>query len=559
MRSIEIPQPDERDWRYRAFEILPGGLTWTILSLPVVLSIINPVLAAYFILGYLLLWFARAVGLNIRSLQGWRITNLHQRAAWDELNTDLEVLEPHAKNAPKWHARNIERVQQYIPEQVRIKPSEVYHAVIICFWNESRDVLEPTVQSVINSDYDHKKIILILAYEQRGGPEIEALAKRLVKDYGHHFYHAEAVRHPWPMIGEVVGKGGNATFAGRRLKQYLEEAKIDPAHVLVTTLDADNRPHKKYFGALTYTYCSTEEPKNASYQPIAMFTNNIWDAPALMRVVAAGNSFWNVVLSLRPHLLRNFSAHAQPMNALIDTDFWSVRTIVEDGHQYWRTFFRYDGKHEVYPIYLPIYQDAVLTDSYRRTLKMQFVQVRRWAWGASDLAYVFYNGFLKKNRVPRLKMIARFGRLLEGHISWSTAPLILLLAALVPFLINPQSYLTNQLPQIARWVQTVATTGILISLYLSFRSLPPKPERYKRHRTVWMVLQWVLLPVTTIVYGAFAAIYSQTRLMFGWYLGWVLTEKAVRKDELIVKRGVLRRIASRLFGLISLRRWRQHD
>ncbi|MEX1058983.1 MAG: hypothetical protein WEC17_00905 [Candidatus Saccharimonadales bacterium] len=559
MRSIEIPQPDERDWRYRAFEILPGVLTWTILSLPVVLSIINPVLAAYFILGYLLLWFARAVGLNIRSLQGWRITNLHQRAAWDELNTDLEVLEPHAKNAPKWHARNIERVQQYIPEQVRIKPSEVYHAVIICFWNESRDVLEPTVQSVINSDYDHKKIILILAYEQRGGPEIEALAKRLVKDYGHHFYHAEAVRHPWPMIGEVVGKGGNATFAGRRLKQYLEEAKIDPAHVLVTTLDADNRPHKKYFGALTYTYCSTEEPKNASYQPIAMFTNNIWDAPALMRVVAAGNSFWNVVLSLRPHLLRNFSAHAQPMNALIDTDFWSVRTIVEDGHQYWRTFFRYDGKHEVYPIYLPIYQDAVLTDSYRRTLKMQFVQVRRWAWGASDLAYVFYNGFLKKNRVPRLKMIARFGRLLEGHISWSTAPLILLLAALVPFLINPQSYLTNQLPQIARWVQTVATTGILISLYLSFRSLPPKPERYKRHRTVWMVLQWVLLPVTTIVYGAFAAIYSQTRLMFGWYLGWVLTEKAVRKDELIVKRGVLRRIASRLFGLISLRRWRQHD
>ncbi|HLG90723.1 MAG TPA: hypothetical protein VI336_00965 [Candidatus Saccharimonadales bacterium] len=559
MRSIEIPQPDERDWRYRAFEILPGVLTWTILSLPVVLSIINPVLAAYFILGYLLLWFARAVGLNVRSLQGWRIMNQHARAPWGKLNQDLEILEPHTKNAPKWHLRSLERVRQYIPEQVRIKPSEVYHAVIICFWNESRDVLEPTVQSVINSNYDHKKIILILAYEQRGGPEIEALAKGLIKDYGHHFYHAEAVRHPWPMIGEVVGKGGNATFAGRRLKQYLEEAKIDPAHVLVTTLDADNRPHKKYFGALTYTYCSTEEPKNASYQPIAMFTNNIWDAPALMRVVAAGNSFWNVVLSLRPHLLRNFSAHAQPMSALIDTDFWSVRTIVEDGHQYWRTFFRYDGKHEVYPIYLPIYQDAVLTDSYRRTLKMQFVQVRRWAWGASDIAYVFYNGFLKKNRVPRLKMMARFGRLLEGHISWSTAPLILLLAALVPFLINPQSYLTNQLPQIARWVQTVATTGILISLYLSFRALPPKPERYKRHRTIWMVLQWVLLPVTTIVYGAFAAIYSQTRLMFGWYLGWVLTEKAVRKDEVIVKKGVLRRILGKLGGLISLRRRRQQS
>ncbi|HEY5550008.1 MAG TPA: glycosyltransferase family 2 protein, partial [Candidatus Saccharimonadales bacterium] len=555
--SIEIPQPDERDWRYRTFEILPGVLTWVILSLPVVLSIVNPVLAAYFILGYLLLWFARAVGLNVRSLQGWRNLSQHKKLPWKELNADLEALEPRTHGVPKWHARNLERVSRYIPEQVRIKPSEVYHAVIIAFYNESKDVVEPTVQSVINSEYDMKKVILILAYEERGGPGADKIAKELIKEYGHHFYQAEAVQHPQDIKGEVIGKGGNITFAARRLKKAVEEKGLKPEHILVTTLDSDNRPDKRYFGALTYTYCSTEEPKNASYQPIAMFTNNIWDAPALMRVVAAGNSFWNVVLSLRPHLLRNFSAHAQPMSALLGTDFWSVRTIVEDGHQYWRTFFRYDGNHEVYPIYLPIYQDAVLTESYRRTLKMQFKQVQRWSYGCSDIAYVFYNGFLKPNHVPRFKMIARFLRLLEGHVSWSTAPLILLLAALVPFLINPQSYLTNQLPQIARWVQTVATTGILISLYLGLRSLPPKPERYKRHRTIWMMLQWVLLPVTTIIYGAFAAINSQTRLMFGWYLGWTVTEKAVKKDVLTAKRGVLRRIAGRLFGLISLRRWRQ--
>jgi hypothetical protein len=469
----------------------------------------------------------------------------HKNAAWDKLNKDLEDLMPTTQNAPRWHVNNIERVRQYISPEARIKPSEVYHAVMVFLWNESRDVLEPTIKSVINSEYDLKKIILIIAYEQRGGAESEKLAKSLIKDYGHNFYHAEAVMHPWPMIGEVIGKGGNATFAGRRLKKYLEGVKIDPSRVLVTSLDADNHPDKTYLGALTYTYCSTEEPKNSSYQPITMYTKNIWDAPALMRVVATGNSFWNVVLSLRPHMLRNFSAHAQPMSALIDTDFWSVRTIVEDGHQYWRTFFRYDGNHVVYPIYTPIYQDAVLTDSYKRTLKMQFIQVRRWAWGCSDIAYVAYNGYLKPNKVPRLKMAARFARLLEGHISWSTAPLILLLAALVPFFINPQSYLTNQLPQIARWIQTVATAGIFISLYLSFRSLPPKPERYKRRRTFWMVIQWVLLPVTTIVYGAFAAIYSQTRLMFGWYLGWVITEKAVKKDEEVRKISRWRRLLRR--------------
>jgi hypothetical protein len=254
-----------------------------------------------------------------------------------------------------------------------------------------------------------------------------------------------------------------------------------------------------------------------------------------MRVIATGNSFWNIILSMRPHMLRNFSSHAQPMEALIDTDFWSVRTIVEDGHQYWRTFFRYDGKHDVYPIYVPIYQDAVLTENYKKTLKAQFIQVRRWAWGASDIAYVSYLGFFRKNKIPKGRLISKLARLIEGHLSWSTAPLILLLAAYPPFIFNPDSYIANQLPQVASQLQRVAMVGILGSLYLSMRSLPPKPERYKRRRTFWMVLQWVYLPFTTIVYSAMAAIYSQTRLMLGWYIGkFDVTEKAVKSERIDV-------------------------
>src|SRR5579862_8382150 len=404
MRSIEIPQPEDRDWKYRLFEIMPAALTYSILLLPVILGKYIPEAAAYFVVAYLLLWFIRAVGLDIRSIQGWRTLNQHKNLPWDQLNQDLENLTVETPRPPKWHARNLARVEKYIGVN-RIRPSQVYHAVIIAFYNESRDVVEPTVQSVLDTNYDHKKIILILAYEERGGSATEEMANQLVKDFGGKFYHAEAVRHPANIQGEIIGKGGNVTFAGRRLQKYLEEAKIDPLHVLVTTLDSDNRPDKQYLGALTYTYCSTEEPKNASYQPVTMYLNNIWDAPAPMRVIATGNSFWNVTLAMRQHMLRNFSAHAQPMAALIDTDFWSVRTIVEDGHQYWRTWFRYDGNHQVYPIYVPIYQDAVLTDSYRRTLKMQFIQVRRWAWGASDIAYFVNQSFFRINRIPLHKKI----------------------------------------------------------------------------------------------------------------------------------------------------------
>lgn len=531
MLSIEIPQPEERGWRYRALEIFPVAFSLTVLLTPVVLSLISLNLAAFFILVYLLFWFVRIMGQNVRSLQGHRIMNIHKKIQWKHLNEDLESLEPNAERAPKWHARNLARVKQYIPQEQRIKPSQLFHAIIVAFYNESKEILEPTIQSILASDYDAKKFILYLAYEERGGPEAEELANYLVKEYGSRFYHAEAVKHPKNIEGEIRGKGGNVTFSGRRLEQFAKQRKIDPLHVLVTTLDADNRPDKKFFGALTYTYCSTEEPKYSSYQPIQVYNNNIWDAPAPMRVIATGNTFWNLFFSMRPHVLRNFSSHAQPLAGLIDTNYWSVRTIIEDGHQYWRSYLRFDGHYEVYPIFVPIYQDAVLADSMKRTLKVQYLQVRRWAWGASDIAYVVYKGFLTKNKVPKHKLIPRLGRLVEDHITRTTAPPILLGAALVPFFISQQSYLSNQLPQIARWVQTVAMVGILVSIYLGFSILPPKPERYKRHRSLLMVVQWIYLIPSTFIYGASAAIDAQVRLALGRYLGFQVTDKAVRTDE----------------------------
>ncbi|MGH7237559.1 MAG: hypothetical protein ACREGF_03430, partial [Candidatus Saccharimonadales bacterium] len=315
-------------------------------------------------------------------------------------------------------------------------------------------------------------------------------------------------------------------------QKYLENEKIDPLRIVVTTLDADNHPHKKYFGALSYIYCLTRDPTKVSYQPVVMYTNNIWDAPAPMRVIATGNTLYNIVLTLRPHMLRNFSSHAQSMKALIDTDFWSVRTIVEDGHQFWRTYFRYDGQHEVYPVYIPIYQDAVLAKTYLKTLKAQFIQLRRWTWGASDIAYFADKGFFTKNKISKFDLISKFLRLLETHVSWAVAPPLLLYAGFAPALISPQSYSANVLPLIISHVQDVALVGALASIFVCFKTLPPKPERYKKRRNILLVLQWILMPVTSLVYSSMAAIYSQTRLMFGKYLGaFDVTEKAVITED----------------------------
>lgn len=527
MKSIEIPYNSEKGRRYRLFEMLPGILTWFTLLLPITLSIFNPNLTVFFILAYFLLWFVKAIGLNIRSIQGYKILQKHQKLPWAQMLDDLingKASQPD-KHIPTWHYENLRRIQE---EPTPIAAKDIVHAVVIATYNESREVLEPTIKSVIASDYDMTKVILVLAYEERGGEQVEIQAKQLIDDYKDQFMHAIAVKHPADMPGEVVGKGGNITYAGYELQKFTEQKGLDPLSVIVTTLDSDNRPHPKYFAALSYVYAVTPDPLHVSYQPIPMFTNNIWDAPAPMRVIATGNSFWNVVLSVRPHMIRNFSSHAQSLQTLIDTDFWSVRTIVEDGHQFWRTYFRYDGKHDVYPIYLPIYQDAVLSSTYRKTIKAQFVQIRRWAWGASDIAYVIEKGYFTPNSLPKFDLSMKLLRLIEGHWSWATAPLILAFSAFIPAIVNPDDYAANQLPIIASRIQTIALIGIVVTLFLSLKSLPPKPARYKSHRTLFMVFQWVLLPVTTILFNCLAALYSQTRLMLGKYLDkFDVTDKAV--------------------------------
>lgn len=526
--KIEIPLKSEKSRRYRAYEILPGALSWTILLAPVLLSLINASITAIIIIAYFLLWFVRAIGLNVRVLQGYNTMQRHQKYDWLCMNDELENLEASkpSKTIPKWHQEVIRRVSQ---EPTPLKPSEIVHVAIIANWNEGREILEPTLQSLLDSSYDARKLIVFLAYEERGGPEVEARNKQLVQDYQKHFRYMDATKHiDGP--NEVIGKGGNITHSARVLEKYLKQEGIDPNTVIVTTLDADNRPHKHYFQALNYTVAASVDPLRVSYQPVPSYTNNIWDAPAPMRVIATGNSFWNLVLSLRPHMLRNFSSHAQSMQALIDMDFWSVRTVVEDGHQFWRSYFKFDGNYEVYPIYLPIYQDAVLSDTYTKTFKAQFIQLRRWAYGASDIAYVADKAFYTPNKAPRLDRFFKFMRLLEGHISWATSPLILAFAAFVPVFFNSESYTANQLPIIASRIQTVALAGIFITFFLSFKTLPPKPARYKRHRSFFMVIQWVLLPVTTILYNALAALTSQTRLMFGRYLEkFDLTQKGTRK------------------------------
>ena len=69
-----------------------------------------------------------------------------------------------------------------------------------------------------------------------------------------------------------------------------------------------------------------------------------------------------------------------------------------------------------------------------------------------------------------------------------------------------------------------AMFGLVISPIIS-SPLPPRPADKSRLRYVVLALQWVLVPVTMIIFSAIPGLDAQTRLMLGRYMGFWVTPK----------------------------------
>lgn len=537
--DLELPL-GKRTRLYRFFEILPGVLSYSMIIALFVFSLISPTLGAIYLLIIITITLVKAVGVAVRTVQGYREIRQAMKVDWRQRCIDLET--PHEKfEALRGSSSQAFNFDEHI-ENLRMMsvapndfpdPKKVYHAVIMVAYNEGMETLVPTVEAVRDTTFDNERIIFVLGYEERGGKEIEENAKKLKEMFKGVFYDFIIVKHPDGLPQEIKGKGPNLTYAGQHLAEYVAKKKIPMERVIVTSLDADNRMSKGYLDYVAYEFVVNPDRKRMAFQPVSLFMNNIWDASAPMRVIAVSNSFFNVINVKRPHLLRNFASHSQPLDALYEMDFWSKRTIVEDGHQYWRSLFHFRGKYEVLSIKVPIYQDAVLEESFWKTVKAQFVQLRRWDYGASDVAYVGVRMVDKKRRkMPLWLLFPKFMRLLDGHVTLAAMSPIVAFGGWVPRLLNFQSreLLTYNLPVTVSWIQLFASVGLMVTVLVSLRMLPPRPKKYNRVKSVGMVLQWILSPVVAIVYQSAAAFYAQTRLLTANYMEkFDVTKKIVKK------------------------------
>ena len=181
-------------------------------------------------------------------------------------------------------------------------------------------------------------------------------------------------------------------------------------------------------------------------------------------------------------------------------------------------------------------QDAVLSGTYLKTLKAQFIQMRRWAYGASDDAYIATRLLSGKFRGSKFDGWIRFFQSLEGHVSLACMSPIVGFGAFAPLYINPlaahTSILVNDLPLIVSRVQQIAVVGLIVTVIASLSMLPPRPKRYKKSRNILMIIQWIFMPINAIVYSSASAYVAQWRLMTGRYMDkFDVTEKAVKKDK----------------------------
>ena len=539
-RNLEIPQ-GKRTKSYRFFEILPGFISYGAIILLFILSWIDPVAGSIYLFIIIASTLVKAIGVAFRTIQGYEVIKRAERVDWrariEELKKPHESYEKYVGEESKSyhfaeHVENL-KLMAAMPNDYP-DPSKIYHVVIVAAYNEGIEILRPSINAIKKSSFPNDHIIVALAYEERGGEPMTKTAKALQNEFKGVFKEFMLVKHPDGLPNEVIGKGPNLTYAGEKVAAYVKNKHIPIENTIVTSLDSDNRMHEKYLDSVAYEFITHSNRQRLSYQPVSLFTNNIWDAPAPTRVIAVSNSFFNVITTMRPHLLRNFASHSQPLQALDAMDFWSKRTIVEDGHQYWRSLFFFGGDYSVLPIRIPIYQDAVVDETFMKTVKAQFVQVRRWYYGASDIAYVGTKLFTKKERrpVPFWQLFPKFWRLLDGHVTLAILAPIVAFGGWVPMIMNVSSHamVAYNLPNIVSIVETFASIGLIVSVLVSFKLLPKRPAKYRKSKSIGMFLQWILMPITSIVYQSVAAFYAQTRLMLGLYMEkFDVTKKIVKK------------------------------
>lgn len=535
----------KRTLKERLWEILPGLQFWTVFFGAILLSYYAPVWAALFIICFDLYWVLKAINVASHLLASYRTFKFVVTINWLDFAKRLEsfpnfleflnVQEQKTQSSigKKFLKQEIEKIK-YLKGQPRTSGNylDYYQVILIPFIDESFEVLDSTLSAICACDYPKDKMILVLGTEGRGGEAAQEIARSIKDKYQNAFYKFFISVHPDGLPDEIKGKSANASFAIKSILPELEKLGIKTEQVLVSNFDSDTIVHPQYFARVIYEFLTADKPYQKSYQPIAIYNNNIWDSPAIIRVVSVSNSFWQFTESSRPDRLRTFSSHTMTLKALIDVGFWKKDIVNEDGYIYWQCYLHYNGDYRVVPLFIPISLDTCLANSTWQTLVNQYKQKRRWAYNVEYYPHLVPK--LLTSDAPFWDRIYKLYQYAEGNFNWATASILITLLGRLPLYLGGDAFLGSvvgyNLPKITVILLNIALVFLIFSVYINMVLLPPRPKKYSIWRSVMMYVQWIFVPIVSVLFGSLPAVEAQTRLMFGQYLEFWVTPKA-RKGE----------------------------
>lgn len=486
----------------RILEIMPGALTWIALTSPFWLSLTLPFAVAYLIIIAQVYWLLNALRIAALIILGYKKYE-------------------HAKSQ-HW----LQQLERDYPENLK----QYYHLILLPTYKESLEVLSPAFDAIAKQNYPSDKIFLAVGLEERADPELVKEVIKYLQDYKKKIGGVFHPVHPYGLPGEVPGPGTNRNWMIKNALEEFKKLNIDPEKVLVTTLDADFVMHHEFLAGAMHKYLSTPENirDKRSYTGCFLYNNNYWDAPTFSRLIASGTAFWQLAEMAGSDKYQNFSSMSINLKSLLDIGGWMSDKVNDDSGFYWKAYFHFKGDYKVIAHFLPIYADAVLDVNLFKTFQNQYLQLKRWAYGVEHIPYIVKQYFAAKDinfwdRTDKLLFV------LWANLKWGTLALFVTFAGLVIPFINAgysESVLAVNLPIISSWILTAAFLGLFSTIYVHEKTVPKRPKNWGIITRVWSYLQWLLIPIVLVTISTLPAIDAQTRLMFGKYMEFRVTNKA---------------------------------
>lgn len=542
-------QSDAEENLERLFCALPALMSWTLLLSLTVLSFVKPIVAAGIIIVIDMYWLFRLFYMTLFMSLAYGVLAIEKETDWIER---CRMLEKGVASLPMLHERlqkarrkkkiqawfslkNQEReLKRVLRHETSVPPFDsIFHLVIIAAAQEGREVLEPALEALRVSQFPTERIIPLLAVEERSGSKHREMAETLKKKFARHFYDFLVTVHPEGTPGEAKVKGANVTFAAKQGAAYLKEKKINFENVIASCFDADTVASREYFTCLTYHFMRHPKRARASFQPIPVYHNNVWEAPGFARVLEMGSSFFQLVEATNPEKLVTFSSHSMSFKALVEIGYWPVDMISDDSAIFWKALLHYEGDYRVVPMYVTLSMDVVMAGSLWQSLVNVYLQKRRWAWGVENFPIVM-RGFLKTKKISLLHKFRYTLKLVEMHVSWATVGFVLTLIGWLPAIFAGQEFSSSVVyynsPRITALIFNLAAASLVVTIVLSLLLLPKHKTRDSFWHRALLALEWLFVPFVFTFLSTLPALDAQTRLARARHMEFWVTEKKRRSD-----------------------------